>query len=155
VAEAYCDPQSLTCVPALPDGDACSDSGMCLSGSCQSGTKVCGQVRWGFATAFQCAGKRRAEEDPFESREPSASNDASARKTKPDGFRTSRLGEPGRVDFLVAHLDAAPVVVGGNHQQGIAAGRKGDQGGGQRAAGFEREAQCLGARVGAREHDRG
>lgn len=31
VAGAYCDPQSLTCVPALPDGGACSDSGMCLS----------------------------------------------------------------------------------------------------------------------------
>ena len=58
VAGAYCDPQSLTCVPALPDGAVCSDSGMCLSGACQSGAKVCGQGRWGFASASQCTGKR-------------------------------------------------------------------------------------------------
>ena len=58
VAGAYCEPQSLTCVPALPDGDACSDSGVCLSGSCQSGSYVCGQGRLGFASAMQCTGKR-------------------------------------------------------------------------------------------------
>jgi hypothetical protein len=58
VAGAYCDPQALTCVPALADGQSCGDSGMCLSGACQSGTKVCGQARLGFASPQQCTGVR-------------------------------------------------------------------------------------------------
>ena len=95
-------------------------------------------VKAGWALPVPCSARASAEpkKTPSNRLDPRRATTPARERPSQMVAGTSRLGEPGRIDFLVAHLDAARVVVRGNHQQGIAAGREGDIGGEQRAAGF-------------------